>query len=257
MSTVKGKYWHSNNIFSVDQVIVKRKNTSISQDKVSSVAVVKDALYNSQTKLLYVNSDEQIKKYDSVTECMEAVRTGKVDFAINDIYSVNYYMQSKRYADSLAAVSEYNESSAYCLLASAQVNDTLKSVVNKLISSISDEEIDNVCVKYSSGIKYNASLTERIEDNLALIILGIAIAILLIVLGYVVISKKTNALIQSKENEILRRKVEIDKLTGLYNIDIFYEKVAERLRISDEEFYIMNININRLKVVNDIYGIAY
>ena len=78
-----------------------------------------------------------------------------------------------------------------------------------------------------------------------MIILGIAIAILLIVLGYVVISKKTNALIQSKENEILRRKVEIDKLTGLYNIDIFYEKVAERLRISDEEFYIMNININR------------
>lgn len=72
----------------------------------------------------------------------------------------------------------------------------------------------------------------------------------MIVLGYVVISKKTNALIQSKENEILRRKVEIDKLTGLYNIDIFYEKVAERLRISDEEFYIMNININRLKVVN-------
>lgn len=255
VSTVKGKYWHSNNIFSVDQVIVKRKNTSISQDKVSSVAVVKDALYNSQTKLLYVNSDEQIKKYDSVKECMEAVRTGKVDFAINDIYSVNYYMQSKRYADSLAAVSEYNESSAYCLLASAQVNDILKSVVNKLISSISDEEIDNVCVKYSSGIKYNASLTERIEDNLALIILGIAIAILLMVLGYVVISKKTNALIQSKENEILRRKVEIDKLTGLYNIDIFYEKVAERLRISDEEFYIMNININRLKVVNDIYGI--
>ena len=186
MSTVKGKYWHSNNIFSVDQVIVKRKNTSISEDKVSSVAVVKDALYNSQTKLLYVNSDEQIKKYDSVTECMEAVRTGKVDFAINDIYSVNYYMQSKRYADSLAAVSEYNESSAYCLLASAQVNDILKSVVNKLISSISDEEIDNVCVKYSSGIKYNASLTERIEDNLALIILGIAIAILLIVLGYVI-----------------------------------------------------------------------
>ena len=251
VSTVKGKYWHSNNIFSVDQVIVKRKNTSISQDKVSSVAVVKDALYNSQTKLLYVNSDEQIKKYDSVKECMEAVRTGKVDFAINDIYSVNYYMQSKRYADSLAAVSEYNESSAYCLLASAQVNDILKSVVNKLISSISDEEIDNVCVKYSSGIKYNASLTERIEDNLALIILGIAIAILLIVLGYVVISKKTNALIQSKENEILRRKVEIDKLTGLYNIDIFYEKVAERLRISDEEFYIMNININRLKMFRD------
>lgn len=80
-----------------------------------------------------------------------------------------------------------------------------------------------------------------------MIILGIAIAILLIVLGYVDYFKKTNALIQSKENEILRRKVEIDKLTGLYNIDIFYEKVAERLRISDEEFYIMNININRLK----------
>ncbi len=149
----------------------------------------------------------------------------------------------------MAAVSEYNESSAYCLLASAQINDTLKSVVNKLISSISDEEIDNVCVNYSSKIKYNASLTERIEDNLALIILGIAIAILLIVLGYVIISKKTNALIQSKENEILRRKVEIDKLTGLYNIDIFYEKVAERLRISDEEFYIMNININRLRLL--------
>ena len=72
-----------------------------------------------------------------------------------------------------------------------------------------------------------------------MIILGIAIAILLIVLGYVVISKKTNALIQSKENEILRRKVEIDKLTGLYNIDIFYEKVAERLRISDEEFHFL------------------
>ena len=254
-SSVNTKYWHSNNIFNVDQVIVKRKNASISKDTVSSVAVVKDALFNSQTKILYLNKNEEIKKYNSVKECMEAVRSGKADLAINDIYSVNYYIQSKKYADSLAEVSEYNESTAYCLLASAQVSDTLKSIVNKIITSISDEEIDNVCVNYSSGIKYHASVMEQIENNLALIILGLVIGILLIVLVWFAVSKKTNTLIQNKENEILRRKVERDKLTGLYNIDTFYEKVAEKLRISDGEFYIMNININRLKVVNDVYGI--
>lgn len=174
VSTVKGKYWHSNNIFSVDQVIVKRKNTSISEDKVSSVAVVKDALYNSQTKLLYVNSDEQIKKYDSVTECMEAVRTGKVDFAINDIYSVNYYMQSKRYADSLAAVSEYNESSAYCLLASAQVNDIygieegdelIKHVADRLkMFRDSQTDGDNILLARMSDDNFFALLTKEQYD---------------------------------------------------------------------------------------------
>lgn len=174
VSTVKGKYWHSNNIFSVDQVIVKRKNTSISQDKVSSVAVVKDALYNSQTKLLYVNSDEQIKKYDSVKECMEAVRTGKVDFAINDIYSVNYYMQSKRYADSLAAVSEYNESSAYCLLASAQVNDIygieegdelIKHVADRLkMFRDSQTDGDNILLARMSDDNFFALLTKEQYD---------------------------------------------------------------------------------------------
>lgn len=174
VSTVKGKYWHSNNIFSVDQVIVKRKNTSISEDKVSSVAVVKDALYNSQTKLLYVNSDEQIKKYDSVKECMEAVRTGKVDFAINDIYSVNYYMQSKRYADSLAAVSEYNESSAYCLLASAQVNDIygieegdelIKHVADRLkMFRDSQTDGDNILLARMSDDNFFALLTKEQYD---------------------------------------------------------------------------------------------
>lgn len=174
VSTVKGKYWHSNNIFSVDQVIVKRKNTSISEDKVSSVAVVKDALYNSQTKLLYVNSDEQIKKYDSVKECMEAVRTGKVDFAINDIYSVNYYMQSKRYADSLAAVSEYNESSAYCLLASAQVNDIYgREEGDELIKHVADRlkmfrdsqtDGDNILLARMSDDNFFALLTKEQYD---------------------------------------------------------------------------------------------
>ena len=52
----------------------------------------------------------------------------------------------------------------------------------------------------------------------------------------------------------LRTKVEQDEITGLYNRPYFYKMVKERLRESDEDMYIVTVDISNFKIVNEHYG---
>lgn len=61
-------------------------------------------------------------------------------------------------------------------------------------------------------------------------------------------------LMNKKESDILRRKVEVDTLTGLYNPEIFFDKVKNVLETSQDDFFILYIDVNRFKIVNELYG---
>ena len=66
------------------------------------------------------------------------------------------------------------------------------------------------------------------------------------------INQRSDALAASEAN--LRSKVEKDEITGLYNRPYFYKMVKERVRESDEEMYIITVDISNFKIVNEHYG---
>ena len=66
------------------------------------------------------------------------------------------------------------------------------------------------------------------------------------------INQRSDALAASEAN--LRSKVEKDEITGLYNRPYFYKMVRERIMKSDEDLYIVNVDISNFKIVNEHYG---
>lgn len=66
------------------------------------------------------------------------------------------------------------------------------------------------------------------------------------------INRRSDALAASEA--LLRSKTQHDELTGLYNRSYFYEIAAERIRESDEDMYIITVDICNLKIVNEHYG---
>lgn len=66
------------------------------------------------------------------------------------------------------------------------------------------------------------------------------------------INQRSDALAASEAD--LRSKVEKDEITGLYNRPYFYKMVRERIRESDEDLYIVNVDISNFKIVNEHYG---
>ena len=53
---------------------------------------------------------------------------------------------------------------------------------------------------------------------------------------------------------ILRKKTQRDEITGLYNRSYFYEVATERISESDEDMYIITMDIANFKIVNEHYG---
>ena len=66
------------------------------------------------------------------------------------------------------------------------------------------------------------------------------------------IYQRSDALAASEA--MLRTKVEQDEVTGLYNRPSFYKIVKERIQKSDEEMYIITVDISNFKIINEHYG---
>ena len=66
------------------------------------------------------------------------------------------------------------------------------------------------------------------------------------------INQRSDALAASEAD--LRSKVERDELTGLYNRPYFFKLVRDRIRESDEDMYIVTVDIANFKIVNEHYG---
>jgi diguanylate cyclase (GGDEF)-like protein/PAS domain S-box-containing protein len=54
--------------------------------------------------------------------------------------------------------------------------------------------------------------------------------------------------------EALRRRVERDALTGVYNAGAFYEKAVQLLKEKRGPYYMLRFNIERFKVINEVFG---
>lgn len=71
-----------------------------------------------------------------------------------------------------------------------------------------------------------------------------------------IIKQRLKNMIQLSETAFLRIAVERDRLTGVYNKATFYEKVHELLLENTDDLYdLICIDIERFKVINDLFGV--
>lgn len=99
-------------------------------------------------------------------------------------------------------------------------------------------------------------ITGKLQSGNAMVVFA-AVAFAAVCLGFVVYNKKKTARkFEKAEQELYRKKIERDSLTGLLNKEGFYLRGKEFLeKHPKEQASIVFINVENFKLINDLYGV--
>ena len=215
---------------------------SINLDAIKTLAIPQNLRVPPYTALHY--PDAKVLTYKTLEECFEAVKNGKADGMIANIYKIRSNLNRIKAYSNL----KYVELPAYCDLAFlVQKSDTpLISLINKLLMRIPAETISTY-TEYFAVKDQGYTRSNFVKDYLSyLVIYLIIFSILLISLIYAL--------------QRIREYIEFDPLTKLLNRRNMEKKINKTLRRAeekDEPFAIMILDLDDFKILNDTYGHAF
>lgn len=247
------KYWISHSLLNVDQVVVTR-NESVFDTFDDAIVALNFGFESIGKDFLKKYPHAHIQYYTTVEECLDAVHDKEADLTINNAYTMNYMIQKPEYVDDLTAHSIALEPYSLYLFTNKQIDNQLVSILNKAINSFNDAELDKIVYGYTIGYRYEYSFLDNVYMYRYFILFA-GIVFTLVSIFIIILNKRhTQHLIDKKEADILRKKVEIDDLTGLYNYETFFDKIRQVLDSQQADFCMIYIDVNRFKIVNELYG---
>ncbi len=234
--------------------VMRKEDYGKIADREITFALTKEMEYYLPTLIKRQNENHQVKYYDTVEECMDAVIDNEADIAVHDSYLISFLMKKPEYEDKLTEVTGETVTNGMCLIGSSE-QAMLFNVLNKGIAYISDEEIKAMVDLELRNNTYQWHFGDFIYKYWNILV--IAAVILVVVFGtYAIqIRRMAKMQIEKKEYETLQERVQQDELTGIYNKQYFYEKAKEMIAESDKEMCIVMMDIVNFKMVNDMFGL--
>lgn len=175
------------------------------------------------------------KYYPSIEDCLNAVLHNKADAACTNTHVAGAYLSRSAY-QGMRTITLAQPINEMCVGLSASGDPKLFSIINKCIQYLPTEQVDAYLVTHSANTK-EVSMLEFIEQHLwqvgCIVILVLSIIILLI--G----SNLRNALRSNRRIQDLLYK---DELTGLYNMNGFYQKWEENNTPSKQQSFVLLYN---------------
>lgn len=193
--------------------------------------------------------DYEMVYYDTIEECLIAVKEGKADVTYGNSYTISRYLSSGYYPN---LSTFYEEQPLRATIGIAKpTNLILMNIINKAISSLSESELQNIAYTNTINIKAPITLRQFFFDNM---FFCIGVIILFIGLIYIVIRARHRRLI--KEKQFLLEKSQIDPLTGVYNRSTGIDLVTQYLEVIEPSVYwaLMIIDVDYFKQINDCLG---
>ena len=191
-----------------------------------------------------------IKLYATMSECVDALRAGKVDALLHNSYVWSYILQKPSYQD-LAV----QPMAMFSMDFRAGTADTPKGriIIDRLntgIAALSDTRRQAVILDHTSRKLYRYDVYDFLYQYGLVILLTIFLFASLLVIAVL----KQRALRRDQE-EKLRRLVDHDQLTGLLSLNGFRKRAEELLRVHpDSPYYLSYNNIRDFKFINDSLG---
>lgn len=181
------------------------------------------------------NPHYTFKYYPSIEDCLNAVLHNKADAACTNTHVAGAYLSRSSY-QGMRTITLAQPINEMCVGLSASGDPKLFSIINKCIQYLPTEQVDAYLVTHSANTK-EVSMLEFIEQHLwqvgCIVILVLSIIILLI--G----SNLRNALRSNRRIQDLLYK---DELTGLYNMNGFYQKWEENNTPSKQQSFVLLYN---------------
>jgi diguanylate cyclase (GGDEF)-like protein len=190
----------------------------------------------------------QIVTTTSIMESLKLLRSGKVDYTIENPTVVEFYINGLGYTDVVKRGSTSKDSFVYFGVNKKQTE--LASIMDKAMALVNFEE-----VRYA-GIQSVPTLQNEQNQRLALIVAGLAAALIVILMVTVRIVRKLTE--QKAQTLLLKQREHLlytDALTGLYNRN-YFSHTRSSLQHGGTPQAVMIADLNNLKPVNDAYGHA-
>lgn len=131
-----------------------------------------------------------IYEYVTTEDCLNAVKTKKVDIMMQNSYVTTQLLTGPKYSN-IERIPTLGIAENLCIAISKDIDPILLSIINKAISQLPDDAINQIVINNTSAIPYKPSLTDFfIQYHNTIIIVGIFLLIIIIIVWYIIKEKK-------------------------------------------------------------------
>ena len=217
------------------------------------LALPKKYLYDLDISVENIDSSKIIY-YDNIEDCINAVNKGTADYTYGDLYSVESNTREK-YHKNISVIYKNKLNNDLCIGLSNNNDVLLLRIINKVINSISAEELNTIVYKNTLYTKNKITLQSFIYSNYIEVMIFI-ISILVITSLSTYIIMKIRLQNKNKQNSLLKEKSETDSLTGIFNRGACKELISNYIENKSNDLYgaFFIIDIDNFKGVNDNLG---
>lgn len=227
--------------FAQTPYVVVRK-TSKKTEKIQTMAAEQGTV-TEQKAADFAGPDVKIQTFDSQYDCLEAVRTDRVDAALCDGYLAEYLLGSNYKMSSMEIYSVLSD--MHLLYMAVRDEDTpLLGIMNKEVFETSDKMVNDYMLQDNFYSRMNIGNFVR-ENSIPIILILSAVAVLIILVLYHML--RNSRRIQS----LMYKDTDFD----IWNLN--YLKYQASLKLAAEKnakFAIVYTDINQFKRYNALYG---
>ena len=194
----------------------------------------------------------EITLYETMPECVKALRAGEVDALLHNSYVWSYVLQKPSYSDL-----KVQPGAMFSMDFRAGTLDTPqgREIIDRLnggIAELTDTRRQAITLDYTSRKLYQYGFSDFLYQYWMIILLAVLLVIALILVAVL----KSRA-VRAAHEEKIRQLVDHDPLTGVLSLDGFRKRAEELLRTHpDTPYLLVYTNIKNFKFINDSLGRA-
>ncbi|QFJ54287.1 EAL domain-containing protein [Pseudobutyrivibrio xylanivorans] len=239
----------SDNLILTPFTVVISEGDTLTDFNSSKMGMVKSLAGVSDTvKTLYPNME--VILYESMSDCVEALRNDEVDALLQNSYVWSYVLQKPSYTDLHVQPTTMFSMDFRVGTLDTPEGQVLIDKLNQGISMITDTQRQAVILDYTSRKLYKYDTHDFLYAN-RFIFICFAALIILIALHFIA----KQQLLQKAQKAQIKQMLDYDSLTGALTMAGFREKAKELLLENPTTPYLISYNnIKNFKFINDKMG---
>lgn len=194
----------------------------------------------------------EIRFYETMADCVKAVRNNEVDALLHNSYVWSYVLQKPTYHDLSVQPTAMFAMDFRAATPDAPEGRALIDRLNAGIATLTDTQRQAVILDHTSRRLYQYDLTDYLQEYGLIVVLA-----LVIVASVVIISVQQHKNLRMQQEEKMRKLIDHDPLTEVYSMEGFRKRMTELLREHPDIPYLLSYNnIKNFKYINDSLGRA-
>ena len=190
---------------------VARKTSS---EPYSTVALVKEA-DPTDYRTAALNSGARILEYESIEECLNAVKRGEADVTYVLTYTAQRYLNDNNIADTLKSTLFPQYSIPYAVGVASSADSRLLTVIDKAVANLDSGDVESMILTQTATGRRDMTLIEYfIAHPAAIVIAFVFFALLLTMAALLLYRQKSMELIEKKNRELQAEAQRADKASA-------------------------------------------